>query len=150
MTLSILECDKSHQDKSSSIIENLQQYTDMIILQVLGIIHIIAGVIALFDPSYSTSVFNLVLDNKTTTIEILAIYGGLSAAIGVLFLYCGINATRTIDGLKICVLLYTTVGLVRLFGLLFYGFDDYNTAIMIFELGVACIAIVLMSVGRKV
>ena len=112
-----------------------------LLLIISGLTFIIYGLACAFDPSLPAGYIGMELGQAGGHVEFIAMYGGLQAALGIFFLYCGLHSERRLAGLKCLVLFIGGLGLARLGGLLSHGFDNYNLAATCYELGSTALAL---------
>ena len=112
-----------------------------LLLIINGLTFIIYGLACAFDPSLPAGYIGMELGQAGGHVEFLAMYGGLQAALGIFFLYCGLHSSSRKAGLKCLALFLGGLGLARLVGLLTHGVDNYNLAAACYELGVALLAL---------
>lgn len=112
-----------------------------LLLIISGLIFIIYGLACAFNPALPAGYIGMELGPAGGHVEFIAMYGGLQAALGMLFLYCGLHRKRRLAGLKCLALFLGALGLARLGGLLSYGVDSYNLAAVCYELGSAALAL---------
>jgi len=107
------------------------------------------GLACVFSPDRVAEYTAMELSSASALTEVVAMYGGLQAAIGILFLYSGLHPERMPGGLSIMVLLMGGLALARTFGLLRYGMSDYNLAATVYESVSALLAFVAIRAMRR-
>jgi hypothetical protein len=109
-----------------------------------GAVFLLYGLACVFSPNRVAEYSAMELSNASALTEVVAMYGGLQAGIGVLFLYNGFRPARVPAGLSVMVLLLGSLALGRTFGLLIYGMSQYNILALVYESLSALLAFVAM------
>ncbi|CAH0991831.1 hypothetical protein SIN8267_01946 [Sinobacterium norvegicum] len=86
-----------------------------------------------------------------STVEIVAMYGGLEMGLGIIYLIAAFNDELRYHGLWVTLITLGSLGFTRLFGLIIHGVDDYNMAALFFELTTTglCITALLLEQAKK-
>lgn len=120
-----------------------------ILLICTGVIFGVYGIACAINPALPAGYIGVELGDAGGTVEFMAMYGGLQAAMGLLFLYFGLRTELHAAGLKCIVLLLGGLGVTRLVGLMVHGPDSYNLGAVVYELGSVALALWALSRSRS-
>ncbi len=99
----------------------------------------------LFFPLGTLSLTGIVIEGPLAAVEIRAFYGGLEVALGLAVAWCALRRTRWKDGLGLTVLVFSGIGLARLFGMMVEGvFSLFLIFALLVELALAGAALVAL------
>ena len=104
-----------------------------ILLVANGAAFTLYGLACIFSPGIVGEYSGMVLPNPGSLAEVVAMYGGLQAGVGALFLLSAFRPARTVDGLRLMVVLLGCLALGRTIGLLSYGYSAYNVGALVYE-----------------
>jgi hypothetical protein len=123
-----------------------------IVLGLTGLMFAGYGLACLFVPSLPAGYAGMLLPDATAVTEVVAMYGGLQAAMGGLFLYCTAKTEYLRVGLTAMVILIGGLALSRTFGLLVHGATAYNLGAVAYELTTTMLGVVAlrMAAGEEV
>ena len=115
-----------------------------ILLLVNGATFALYGLACALSPTLVADYAGMVLPGASALTEVVAMYGGLQAGVGILFLYAGLSPERTRGGLAVMVILIGSLALARTFGLLMHGTSAYNLGALAYESVSALLAFIGM------
>jgi hypothetical protein len=111
-----------------------------ILLGANGAAFALYGLACMFSPEIVGEYSGMQLMNPGSLTEVAAMYGGLQAGLGVVFLSSAFRPARAGDGLRLMVVLLGSLALGRTVGLLAYGYSAYNVSALVYESVVALLA----------
>lgn len=115
-----------------------------IVLGLAGLSFAGYGVACLVDPDVAANYIGMQLGNVSTTVEVIAMYGGLQIGVGVAFLAC-IAPPRVAGGLRLLALLVGSLAVARGIGIALHGTGgSYNAGAVAFELFFVVLAVVAL------
>lgn len=91
------------------------------------------GLACLASPGLVAEYAGMELPGPSALAEVAAMYGGLQAGVGLLFLYCAFRPQRVPQGLGLMVVLIGALALARTIGLLMHGPSAYNLSALAYE-----------------
>jgi hypothetical protein len=123
-----------------------------VVLGLTGLMFAAYGLACLFVPSLPAGYSGMALPNASAVTEVVAMYGGLQAAMGVLFLYCTVRTEHLRAGLVAMVALVGGLALSRAFGLVVHGASEYNLGAVVYETTTTVLGVVAlrMTAGKEV
>ena len=104
-----------------------------ILLGANGATFALYGLVCVFSPEIVGKSAGMELPSPGSLTEVVAMYGGLQAGIGLVFLSAALRPVRVEDGLRLMVVLLGSLALARTVGLLAYGFSAYNVGALVYE-----------------
>lgn len=113
-----------------------------ILLAANGAVFALYGLGCLLSPIMVAEYAGMELPGPSALAEVAAMYGGLQAGIGMLFLYCARWPNWVRPGLAVMVVLIGALALARTLGLLMHGISAYNMAALAYESVSALLAFV--------
>ncbi len=117
-----------------------------LLLLITGIVFLGYGLLCAIAPAYPAEFIGYHLDFGGTTVEVVAMYGGLQIGLGITYIVAAAKSDFTVQGLKLLLIILGSVAIGRFFGLIVHGVDGYNIAALFYELttiGLAISALVL-------
>ena len=116
-----------------------------IYLVITGVIFTGFGLYCLLDPLFLSEATGLILSTPTSTIEVIAMYGGLQTTMGLYLLYCSLQQNRVAQALLVSVFIFAGVAGARAYGLATHSGDTgYNFMAAIYEIISGLIALWLL------
>ena len=106
-----------------------------IVLGLTGALFGLYGLACLFVPAIVAQYSGIVLPDASARTEVVAMYGGLQMAMGVLFTYCAVRPAHLRVGLVSMVVLVGGLAMARAFGILVHGASAYNVGADLDESG---------------
>ncbi|MGI9293368.1 MAG: DUF4345 family protein [Pseudomonadales bacterium] len=120
-----------------------------LVLLFSGAAFVLYGIACAFDPTVAANIIGFDLTNSQLRIEVIAMYGGLQTALGVIFLYCGLRTEWLLPGLSLTAVCFLCLAVGRTTGIILHGSDAYNFPTSIYESVTALLAIVAILLVRK-
>jgi len=114
------------------------------VLGLTGLMFAGYGLVSIFFPTIPAGYIGLGSMNASTANEVVAMYGGLQAAMGVLFLYSAVRVEHQRTGLRLLVLLIGGLASARVLGLLAHGPTAYNLGAVGYEIATVVLGIVAL------
>ena len=115
-----------------------------------GLILLGYGIFCLFNPMILSQYTGMGLTEPTALIEVRAMYGGLQCSVGLLFIYNGLHAGRTTEGLLLSVFIFAGLAGARAYGMTVDAGDNgYNFAAAIYEASSGLISLVLLQLSTR-
>ena len=104
-----------------------------ILLGTNGAAFALYGLACVISPEIVGGYTGMELPNPGSLTEVAAMYGGLQAGLGLVFLSSALRPARAGDGLRLMVVLLGSLALGRTVGLLAYGYSAYNVSALVYE-----------------
>ncbi len=121
-----------------------------ILLWANGASFLLYGLACLVSPLLVAGYAGMELPGASAMTEVAAMYGGLQAGIGALFIYHALGDERLQSGLMLMFVLLGSLALARTLGLLIYGPSPYNLGATAYESLSALLALFAMRLlGQK-
>ncbi|MDE0884811.1 MAG: DUF4345 family protein [Myxococcota bacterium] len=115
-----------------------------ILLWTNGASFLLYGLACLASPLLVAGYAGMELPGASAMTEVAAMYGGLQAGVGGLFIYHGMREERFQSGLMLMFVLLGSLALARTLGLLLYGTSPYNLGATVYESLSALLALFAM------
>jgi hypothetical protein len=122
-----------------------------IILAVSGFIFFGYGLLCTVAPQLPAEYIGYQYGVGGSTVEIMAMYGGLEMGLGIIYLIAAFSDKLRHNGLWVALITFGGLGFTRLFGLMIHGVDDYNMAALFYELATTglCITALLLEQAKQ-
>jgi cation transport ATPase len=103
------------------------------------------GVASMLRPGIPATFSKITLDNPIAFTEVTAMYGGLQAGLGIVFLASAFRTHTLQTGLLVMIAAMGGLAVARAYGIALYGIDWYNGAACAYEAGSVVVAIVALT-----
>ena len=113
-----------------------------ILLGLSGLLFAGYGFACLIWPGLPAGYAGIELPGASGATEIVAMYGGLQLAMGILFLRAALDPAYVMLGLIVLVTLVGGLALGRTFGLMVHGPSEYNIGAVVYEASTTILGIV--------
>ena len=120
-----------------------------IILALTGCMFAIYGVMCLMDPATPAGYAGMELPGASASTEVIAMYGGLQTALGVLLVAWAWRPHLVVPALVLTLVVIGGLALGRASGLLRNGADAYNLGAVGFETTTAILAALALFLEQK-
>ncbi|ROR97949.1 uncharacterized protein DUF4345 [Sinobacterium caligoides] len=105
-----------------------------ILLIISGLIFAVYGLLCAISPQLPAQYIGYQPGIGGSTVEIIAMYGGLQLGLGILYFVCALKQRWVIPGLWLILATIGSLGISRLLGGIMHGLDDYNMGALLYEL----------------
>ena len=119
------------------------------ILLVFGLQFMLYGLFCIINPTTPIGYLGLESIPTAGSVEVMAMLGGMKLALGAHFCRCGFDSQRTLNGIGMLLVLVAVVAITRAAGLARYGLDDYNVAVVLYELVTILLAWLAYGLAKK-
>jgi hypothetical protein len=101
-----------------------------ILLKAVGIGILVYAASFIYNPLLLAEMVGFKHHSPNTLVEITAFYGGLELGLGLFFIWASLQPERHYLGLMCFVFAFLTASILRVFGILVYGFDDLSQPVV--------------------
>lgn len=119
------------------------------ILAISGLAFGAYGVYCTANPYFAAEQIGYAMRNSSEVVEVMAMYGGLQIALGVIFLFCAVKQQWIIPGLACVAICTVCLASTRAMGISLHGADGYNLGALAYESTSAVLATVAWLLERK-
>ncbi|MGI9292458.1 MAG: DUF4345 family protein [Pseudomonadales bacterium] len=120
-----------------------------LILAISGLAFGAYGVYCTANPHFAAKQIGYAMSNSSEVVEVMAMYGGLQLALGLIFLFCAVKQQWIIPGLACVAICTLCLASTRGIGISLHGADNYNLGALAYEASSAVLATVAWLLERK-
>lgn len=120
-----------------------------LILALSGLVFGAYGVYCTANPYFAAEQIGYAMSNSSEVVEVMAMYGGLQIALGIIFLFCALKQQWIIPGLACVAICTLCLSSTRSLGISLHGADGYNLGALAYEAISAVLATIAWQLERN-
>lgn len=120
-----------------------------LILTISGLAFGAYGAYCTVNPYFAAEQIGYAMSNNSEVVEVMAMYGGLQIALGVIFLFCAVRQQWIISGLACVAICTLCLSSTRALGISLHGADGYNLGALAYEASSAVLATIAWLLERN-